>query len=510
MPQHAPQTRPGRAAGAAAVLAGLLLTGGSMADRAVAAPGRDGPVPVADTPGAERVKYYVVLEQPSGEPEFLFGIARRTLGDGNRFQEIFELNQGRRQPDGRAMDGTTDVPAGWILRLPPDAAGPEVRFGVLPARVADAVPPGVPAPSDPGAVATAPPGGSYSALTLTAAVGGALALGAGTATLVLRRRHRLGGTPAAGAVPRDPARRSGTGRHGEVSTPESVTAPGDGGGEDDDGHGTGESPGAGGPSRPVVAAVPAYAHTGTARAARPATVAPGAPEPGAREAEVREAGAREAGTQHAGMPGAPTGRRPRTPPPARRAPQPVAPASPVSVVFGDDLVDIAFGHTDPSGNGSLAWTAAPYEPPAGGTAFVCVGSGERGCLFLDLARTPGVVSVTGDRPAVLRLLESLALQLADGTAPVPVRAFALGPAGSSDTFAGLEVLTSPNEAATRLGEPGTAALVVLFAAPSGPADLAAVQTTASAVPDPVVVVLLGDTERTAWRLTVRESAAAGV
>jgi hypothetical protein len=80
----------------------------------------------------ESVPFYVVQETFGGEQEFLFEIAQRFLGDGNRFNEIFELNKGRRQPDGGAMTTPTSLLPGWVLQLPPDAKGEGLQFGALP------------------------------------------------------------------------------------------------------------------------------------------------------------------------------------------------------------------------------------------------------------------------------------------------------------------------------------------------------------------------------------------
>jgi hypothetical protein len=72
-----------------------------------------------------------VQSSNNGEPEFLFAIAQRYLGDGDRFDEIFELNKGRRQPDGGALTVPTSLNPGWVLILPADAEGPGVQFGRL-------------------------------------------------------------------------------------------------------------------------------------------------------------------------------------------------------------------------------------------------------------------------------------------------------------------------------------------------------------------------------------------
>jgi len=51
----------------------------------------------------------------------LWLLAEQYLGAGERFAEIVELNQGRTQPDGRALRSDGRVYPGWRLRLPADA-----------------------------------------------------------------------------------------------------------------------------------------------------------------------------------------------------------------------------------------------------------------------------------------------------------------------------------------------------------------------------------------------------
>jgi DNA-binding SARP family transcriptional activator len=53
----------------------------------------------------------------------LWRIAERHLGDPLRWKEIFELNKGRTQPDGRALKEAHWIYPGWTLLLPPDAVG---------------------------------------------------------------------------------------------------------------------------------------------------------------------------------------------------------------------------------------------------------------------------------------------------------------------------------------------------------------------------------------------------
>jgi hypothetical protein len=109
----------------------------------------------ADEGKGEKVKYYVMKASPDGEPEFLFQIAERYLGDGNRYKEIFELNKGRVQPDGGTLTDEETVLPGWVMQLPDDAEGEGIEVGVLPTGPAagtpsgDASPDGSAAPSVP-------------------------------------------------------------------------------------------------------------------------------------------------------------------------------------------------------------------------------------------------------------------------------------------------------------------------------------------------------------------------
>ena len=108
------------------------------------------PVPAAQAaPSAAPVKYYVVRDHFRGQPEFLFEIAQRFLGAGDRNNEIFELNEGRLQPDGLRMTTADAILPGWVLQLPSDAKGNGVQTGALPtvAPFAEPGPALTPAPS---------------------------------------------------------------------------------------------------------------------------------------------------------------------------------------------------------------------------------------------------------------------------------------------------------------------------------------------------------------------------
>ncbi|MEU1603159.1 hypothetical protein [Micromonospora matsumotoense] len=100
---------------------------------------------------AETGRYYVVGPPVDGQREYLYAIALRTLGNGNRFREIVDLNAGRVQPDGETFTDGVVLRPGWQLVLPRDAKGQGVRIGRLPQ-----VGPRTPRPATPSARASTP------------------------------------------------------------------------------------------------------------------------------------------------------------------------------------------------------------------------------------------------------------------------------------------------------------------------------------------------------------------
>jgi hypothetical protein len=135
----------------ASVSAAMLLTSPAAAapptalERPAAAPSTPGGSPSASRsasgPASSRkpaavasgpVNFYVVQPAYQGQPEFLFEIALRFLGSGDRNAEIFALNKGRLQPDGLRMTRAEELLPGWVLQLPSDASGAEVQTGPLP------------------------------------------------------------------------------------------------------------------------------------------------------------------------------------------------------------------------------------------------------------------------------------------------------------------------------------------------------------------------------------------
>jgi hypothetical protein len=79
--------------------------------------------PAQAAPG-DLVKVFVVTDPG----QTLQTIAQDTLGNSGRAGEIFTLNKGRPQPDGTALtDPNQPLHVGWVLKLPDDAAGPDVK-----------------------------------------------------------------------------------------------------------------------------------------------------------------------------------------------------------------------------------------------------------------------------------------------------------------------------------------------------------------------------------------------
>lgn len=148
----------------------------------------------------------------------LWRIADRTLGDGSRWPEIYALNRGRAQADGRALTDPSMIRPGWILRLPacadarptppPHVTAPTERpspptTATPPSSTAPATPsaPTSPTPAesapapdhdrhDHGAPGLSLPTGAFVSSALAALVVGALA--------VARRRRRVSYLPGSG------------------------------------------------------------------------------------------------------------------------------------------------------------------------------------------------------------------------------------------------------------------------------------------------------------------------
>ena len=141
------------------------------------------------------------------EGDNLWDIAADHLGDGEKWHEIYALNEGRPQPGGQELTDPGLIEPGWTLRLPP-APGHRPGPGPARTRVPRAAGPPRPAsppphhPQGPHAPQPAPaghrqqhgtpgislPSGGLAGLTLAAAVAAALVI----AGVQRRRRYRPG------------------------------------------------------------------------------------------------------------------------------------------------------------------------------------------------------------------------------------------------------------------------------------------------------------------------------
>jgi hypothetical protein len=195
----------------AAVFVGAAMSAAIWAGPAVAASGLRAQSRASASRSPARVKYYIVPKARNGVAPSLYAIAARTLGDGNLFTEIFNLNKGRLQPHGGRLENPQEILAGWILELPADASGPGVHFGRLPGTsqppAATVSPrPSRPAPDGPAAhrspVSWADGGGVIVVVVVVAGL--AVGLRRGRAAGAVRRKP----THARGAGPR-PSARSG-------------------------------------------------------------------------------------------------------------------------------------------------------------------------------------------------------------------------------------------------------------------------------------------------------------
>ena len=68
----------------------------------------------------------LVVQPPEGRHhDNLWSIAERSLGDGRRYQELFDLNKGRLQDDGRELTLARLIHPNWLMIMPADAVGVE-------------------------------------------------------------------------------------------------------------------------------------------------------------------------------------------------------------------------------------------------------------------------------------------------------------------------------------------------------------------------------------------------
>ena len=112
-----------------------------------------GTAAVTATPTAAPASKFYVVQPPDGRRyDSLWDIAQRTLGNPLRYKEIYALNEGHVQADGRQLQDANLIRPGWQLILPSDAAGAGVQtVQTAPLAVAPSVPVAPSSPSVPSA-----------------------------------------------------------------------------------------------------------------------------------------------------------------------------------------------------------------------------------------------------------------------------------------------------------------------------------------------------------------------
>jgi hypothetical protein len=151
----------------------------------------------------------------------------------------------------------------------------------------------------------------------------------------------------------------------------------------------------------------------------------------------------------------------------------------------------------------LVWTRLPHDVPDGGIAFACVGAGEGGCLFIDLAAAPGAVTLGGDSQAATRLAESLAYQLRAGPAAGRVHVVVVGDAVPAPAPPGVEWLASVAELSSRAMLDPYKAAEVVFCRLNSDDDAFPLARYVGSAPYRVVPVVLGDLPGAPWSFTAR-------
>ncbi|MEU1590644.1 hypothetical protein [Micromonospora sp. NPDC005710] len=491
-------------------------------------------VPAVAVPD-ETGRYYVVGPPVNGQREYLYDIALRTLGNGNRFREITQLNIGRKQPDGGTFTDGVELRPGWLLVLPRDAKGSRVRTGALPPIVANSAPPSrsaaAPTPSvTPPRPSVTPPSPSTTAARPSAATSSAAARSPTAAATV--EGQRPSGSSASDAGRYAPILiRGGAGLLAAVFAVIAVLMLRRGGYRlravalDD----TGPWP----PERhhtPTPAEIAAHTADAAAMAPYPSRPAPptGFPPPSPPGAMPRPRPPSDppplapppsappplppppsGPPPQAVSPPAAVESRPTSPPPAPVEPPPVSvesrPAVPapgeVPYLRTDLLSEEGPVHVRLVGVASrresppYAWLA-PTEPAPPATVPLVLGTRGPWRLHVDLGQAPDVLTLVGALDVCQRLAAALARRLdADGVG-VAVVGDALG-AVDLDGYQTLTGLPAPSTAAAELPDP-----CVIFTAglPAGAADT--VRGLAAATGGRCVPVVVGPVPGGRWSVQV--------
>jgi hypothetical protein len=182
----------------------------------------------------------------------------------------------------------------------------------------------------------------------------------------------------------------------------------------------------------------------------------------------------------------------------------------VTLAFGQDVVAADFSGmrplpTAPTVYTAFHWTPAPDQYPSLAIAPVFLGSGEGGCLFVDLALAPGVVTVTGPERVRGELGAELVNRLA-GAAREGARRFAVAVAGAPfdpDLLLVDPIRLSAPSALDVAKLPATAEVCFLACCLSTPAEAQVIDALARSAKPRIVPLLIDNVVAADWSLCGR-------
>jgi hypothetical protein len=177
------------------------------------------------------------------------------------------------------------------------------------------------------------------------------------------------------------------------------------------------------------------------------------------------------------------------------------------VVLGDDRIEVVLAEPE-QGGGQLAappcvrWAPLPYDVPDDGLAFACIGAGDEGCLFVDLAAAPGGVAITGDSDAAVRLAESIVHQLcASAAADQAISVLLVGSSIPEPHPAGATSVETLSDLATAGLDDRPGSTDIVFCELRSNEDAFALARHVSSSRHRMVPVVLGQLPGAAWSFT---------
>jgi hypothetical protein len=153
----------------------------------------------------------------------------------------------------------------------------------------------------------------------------------------------------------------------------------------------------------------------------------------------------------------------------------------------------------------LVWTPLPRNVPDGGLAFACIGAGEEGCLFIDLAAAPGAVAFGGEYQAAATLTESIAHQLCSGLTADRIRLIVVGDAVPAPLPPGSEWAPGPGELGSESQPAREVQAELVFCRLSSNEDLFPLARYVARARHRVVPLVLADLPGAPWSFTAHPS-----